>query len=69
VPSTVKDSLWAEPKRRFEFPRGKEEIAKKNALGVMGKSFRGWKYVLNKSTCRDEGLHSMTMGRSTIPVA
>ena len=55
VPKNKKDELWdRQLKLNFRFPEGKHELVK-NALRMMGESFRRWRSELNKR-CIQKGL-------------
>jgi hypothetical protein len=47
VSDSLKDRLWADLSRCIIFPQDRLDIAKKNALSVMGKCWRNWKSEMN----------------------
>ena len=48
VPENIKNALWDRHlKVNFRFQEGKHELVKKNAIMMMGESFRRWRSELN----------------------
>jgi hypothetical protein len=48
VPDSVKEICWGKLKEKFIFPEGSEALARRQALFLMGNSFRYFKFTLNK---------------------
>lgn len=44
----LKEDMWQELKRCFQFPEDKEALVRQHALKTMGSSFRQWKFELNR---------------------
>jgi hypothetical protein len=64
VPTSIKEKIWSNMKRKIKFPAGAEDIVKSAILINMGRLFRKWMYEMNTNYVK-KGLVSKHMGKIT----